>query len=224
MAEAFNITWDSTGEHLYETGVDRGVVYPQSSSGYGDGEAWSGLTNVTLSPSGAEASPFYADNIKYLNLMSNEDMAYTIEAYMYPDAFAECNGEKELAPGVKVGQQTRKPFGFTYRNILGNDTVGNDYGYVIHLLYGGLAAPSERTHSTVNDSPEPSTMSWEVSTTPVKVTGAKPTAHLEINSTTVKPEKLAAFEAIIYGTAEVKARLPLPDEVAELFKTEEAAG
>ena len=156
--------------------------------------------------------------------MSNEDMAYTIEAYMYPDAFAECNGEKELAPGVKVGQQTRKPFGFTYRNILGNDTVGNDYGYVIHLLYGGLAAPSERTHSTVNDSPEPSTMSWEVSTTPVKVTGAKPTAHLEINSTTVKPEKLAAFEAIIYGTAEVKARLPLPDEVAELFKTEEAAG
>ena len=219
------LEWDKTGERLYETGISHGVIYPQETGGtYPKGAAWNGLTSVTESPSGAEPSPLYADNIKYLNLMSNEDMAYTIEAYMYPDAFAECNGEKELAPGVKVGQQTRKPFGFTYRNILGNDTVGNDYGYVIHLLYGGLAAPSERTHSTVNDSPEPSTMSWEVSTTPVKVTGAKPTAHLEINSTTVKPEKLAAFEAIIYGTAEVKARLPLPDEVAELFKTEEAAG
>lgn len=222
MAE-FKLVWDQTGDHLYETGVDRGVVYPQEGNTYGAGAAWNGLTGVTLSPSGAEASPFYANNNKYLNLMSNEEMGYTIEAYTYPDEFAKCNGEKELVPGVKISQQTRKPFGFTYRNLLGNDTLGNEYGYVIHLLYGGLAAPSERAHTTVNDSPEPASMSWEVSTTPVAVAGYKPTAHLEINSTTVPAEKLAALEAILYGSGDTEARLPLPAEVAELL-SEVAAG
>lgn len=220
----FKLVWDQTGEHLYETGVDRGVVYPQEGANYGAGEAWNGLTGVTLSPSGAEANPFYANNKKYLNLMSAEEMGYSIEAYTYPDAFAKCNGELELAKGVKIGQQTRKPFGFTYRNILGNDTVGNDYGYIIHLLYGGMAAPSEKAHTTINESIEPGTMSWEVTTTPVAVDGYKPTAHLEIDSTTVDADKLAAFEAILYGTGDTDARLPLPSEVATLLGTSEAAG
>lgn len=220
----FKLVWDQTGEHLYETGVDRGVVYPQSGTAYGEGEAWNGLISVDLSPSGAEASPFYANNNKYLNLMSNEEMGYTIGAYTYPDAFAACNGERTLTKGVKIGQQTRTPFGFTYRNLLGNDTLGNDYGYVIHLLYGGLAAPSEKSHATVNDSPEPTEMSWEVTTTPVVVDGYKPTAHLEINSTEVDADKLAAFEAILYGSGETAARLPLPAEVAELFADASAEG
>ena len=220
----FNVKWDPVGERLYETGVDRGVVYPQEGAAYGDGEAWNGLSGVTLSPEGAEANPFYANNKKYLNIMSNEDMKYTVEAYTYPDTFAECCGEVEVAAGVRITQQTRKPFGMTFRNILGNDTLGNEYGYIIHLLYGGMAAPVEKARQTVNDSVEIEPMSWEVSTTPVDVPGHKPTAHLEINSTVVKAEKLAAFEAILYGSGETKARLPLPEEVAELFADAEAAG
>lgn len=220
----FNLKWDPVGEHLYETGSDRGVVYPQVDAGYGEGEAWNGLSGVTLSPEGAEANPFYANNKKYLNIMSNEDMKYTIEAYTYPKSFGECCGEVEVAPGVTITQQTRKPFGFTFRNILGNDTLGNDYGYIIHLLYGGMAAPVEKARPTINDSVELDPMSWEVTTTPVDVPNHKPTAHLEINSTTVDAEKLAAFEAILYGSGETKARLPLPEEVATLFTDTEAAG
>lgn len=220
----FNLVWDQTGEHLYETGVDRGVVYPQAGAAYGDGEAWNGLSGVTLSPEGAEATPFYANNTKYLNLVTSEDMKYSIEAYTYPKSFGECCGEKEIAPGVVVTQQTRKPFGFTFRNILGNDTLGNDYGYVIHLLYGGMAAPVEKARQTINDSIEIDPMSWEVTTTPVAMDGCKPTAHLEINSTTVDAEKLAALEAILYGSGETKARLPLPNEIAELFAEAEAEG
>lgn len=216
---AFKLEWNVVGERLYETGIDRGVVYPLVGKTYPKGTAWSGLTAVTLSPSGAEPNPLYADNIKYLNLMSTEEMGATIEAYMYPDEFAECNGEKSIVPGVKASQQRRKTFGFSYRNIIGNDTEMNDYGYKIHLLYGCLAAPSEKAHTSVNESPEATTMSWEITTTPVNVNieGFKPTAHLEIDSTTVDKDKLAAFEAILYGSGETEARLPLPDEVAELL-------
>lgn len=219
--EDFNLVWDQDGERLYETGVDRGVIYPKTGATYGDGEAWNGLMNVDLSPSGGEANPFYANNHKYLNLMSNEEMGYTIGAYTYPDAFAECNGEKTIVKGVKIGQQPRKQFGFTYRNLLGNDVLGDDYGYVIHILYGSMASPAEKSHTSINDTPEPTEMSWEVTTTPVAVDGCKPTAHLEINSTEVDPEKLAAFEAILYGSNERKARLPLPSEIAELFTADE---
>jgi hypothetical protein len=215
----FKLKWDQTGEHLYETGVDRGVVFPMVSTSYGAGAAWNGLTSVELNPEGAEPNPFYANNNKYLNIYSNEDMKYTIGAYTYPDEFAECNGEVELVPGVSLGQQTRKPFGFTYRSRIGNDLLGADYGYSIHLLYGGMASPSAKSHNTINETPEPSELSWEVSTTPVAVAGHKPTAHIEIKSTTVDPAKLAAFEAILYGSGDTEARLPLPDEVAELLGT-----
>lgn len=218
MAEEFKLKWDQTGEKLYETGVDRGVLYPQVSGAYPKGVAWNGLTGVTESPSGAEASPFYADNSKYLNLMSAEDMGVTITAYMYPDEFGECNGEKEVAPGVVVGQQTHKPFGMCYRTIIGNDTESNDYGYKLHLLYGAQTSPAERAYATVNDSPEPIEFSWEAATTPVEVPGCKKTALLTIDSTKVDSVKLASLEAILYGSGETEARLPLPKEVAELFK------
>lgn len=213
----FKLKWDQTGERLYETGVDRGVVYPQVGAAYPAGAAWNGLTGVTLSPSGAEPSPLYANNHKYLNLMSVEELGGTIEAYMYPDEFAECNGEKELVPGVRIGQQKRTPFGFTFRTLIGNDSEGTAHGYKITLVYGALASPSESANTTVNDSPEAKTMSWEFSTTPVEVTGAEPTASIEINSLNVDADKLAAFEAILYGTGDTEARLPLPDEVAELL-------
>ena len=213
----FKLKWDQTGERLYETGVDRGVVFPQVGGAYPKGAAWNGLTGVTLSPSGAEASPLYANNHKYLNLMSVEELGGTIEAYMYPDEFAECNGEKELVPGVRLGQQKRKAFGFAFRTLIGNDSEGTAYGYKITLVYGALAAPSEQSNATVNNSPEAKTMSWEFSTTPVEVSGFEPTASIEINSTTVDAGKLAAFEAILYGTGDTDARLPLPDEVAELL-------
>ena len=218
----FKLKWDPIGEHLYETGCDRGVVYAQEGDAYTKGEAWNGLSGTTLSPEGAEANPFYANNKKYLNIMSNEDMKFTIEAYTYPDTFAVCCGEVEMVPGVKITQQTRKPFGYTFRNILGNDTEGNDYGYIIHLLYGCMAAPVEKARPGVNDSVELDPMSWEITTTPVEVPNFKPTAHLEINSTTVDPDKLAAFEAILYGTGDTDARLPLPAEVATLLGTEAA--
>lgn len=216
---SFKLKWDQSGERLYETGVDRGVVYPQVSGAYPAGAAWNGLTNVTLSPSGAEASPLYANNHKYLNLMSVEELGGTIEAYTYPDEFAECNGLAELAPGVRIGQQTRKTFGFCFRTLIGNDEAGTDYGYKITLVYGCLAAPSEQANATVNDSPEAKTMSWEFSTTPVEVTGFKPTASIEIDSTTVAKEKLEALEAVLYGSGDTEARLPLPSEVVEIIGT-----
>lgn len=210
------LVWDKTGERKYETGVSKGVLYPQSNGTYPKGVVWNGLTAVNESPSGAEATPLYADNIKYLNLMSAEEFGATIEAYMYPDEFAECNGEKDLVDGVSIGQQKRTPFGLSYQTKIGSDT-DNDLGYKIHLIYGALAAPSEKAYATINDSPEAITFSWEVSTTPVEVAGAKPTASLTIDSTKVNAEKLAAFEKILYGDADTEARLPLPDEVATLF-------
>ena len=219
---AFKLAWDQTGERFYETGVDRGVVYPQDAKGeYPLGAAWNGLTNVTLSPSGAEATPLYANNHKYLNLMSVEELGGTIEAYTYPDEFAECDGSAEIATGVSIGQQKRKAFGFCFRTLIGNDTEGTSHGYKLHLVYGALAAPSEQANATVNDSPEAKTMSWEFSTTPVEVSGFEPTASIEIDSTKVDADKLSALENILYGSGETDARLPLPDEVAELF---DAAG
>ncbi len=213
------LVWDNTGERFYETGVKNGVLYPQVSGAYPKGVVWNGLTAVTESPSGAEATPLYADDIKYLNLMSNEEFGGTIEAYTYPDEFAECDGSAALATGVYIGQQARKAFGFSYRTVLGNDVDNNDYGYKLHLVYGALAAPSEKAYATINDSPEAITFSWEFTTTPVNVTGFKPTASITIDSTKVDAEKLAALEAILYGTESEEARLPLPDEVAELMGT-----
>jgi hypothetical protein len=211
------LKWDQIGERLYETGVDRGVVYPQVAGAYPAGAAWNGLTNVTLTPSGAEATPLYANNHKYLNLMSVEELGGTIEAFMYPDEFAACNGEAALAAGVRLGQQKRTAFGLCFRSLIGNDTEGTAYGYKLHLVYGCLAAPSENANSTVNDSPEGKTMSWEFTTTPVEIEGFEPSASIEIDSTAVDAEKLAALEAILYGTEEKEAYLPLPDEVATLF-------
>ena len=218
------IVWDKTGERFYETGVKNGVLYIPTSGVYSKGVAWNGLTAVTESPSGAEATPLYADDIKYLNLMSNEEFGATIEAYTYPDEFAECDGSASIATGVTIGQQTRKTFGLSYRTALGNDTVGNDYGYKLHLIYGALAAPSEKGYATINDSPEAITFSWELTTTPVSVTGFKPTASITIDSTKADPTKLAALEKILYGSDDEPAtepRLPLPDEIASLM---EAAG
>ena len=215
------IVWDKTGERLYETGVDHAVLYKYESGAPGAGVAWNGLTAVTESPSGAEATALYADNIKYLNLLSNEDFACTIEAYTAPDEFAECDGRAALAKGVSITQQKIKMFGFSYITKIGNDVTGDDFGYQIHLVYGCLAAPSEKSRATVNDSPEATTMSWEVSTTPVNVEGFKPTAHLIIDSTTADPTKLAAFEDILYGKdgePSKTPRLPLPEEVATLMQ------
>ena len=209
------LTWDNTGERIFETGVKQGVLYPIQSDGkYTKGVAWNGLTAVTESPSGAEATALYADDIKYLNLLSNEEFGATIEAYTYPDEFAECDGSAELATGVMIGQQKRKTFGLCYRTTIGNDVEGNDYGYKLHLVYGCLAAPSEKGYSTINDNPDAITFSWEVSTTPVNVEGFKPTSQITIDSTKAEPTKLAALEAVLYGSAETEAKLPLPDEVA----------
>ena len=184
---------------------------------YPKGVAWNGLTAVTESPSGAEANPFYADNIKYLNIMSAEDFGGTIEAYTYPKEFGECNGEASIAKGAYIAQQPRKTFGFCYRTNIGNDIMGNEYGYKLHLVYGALAAPSEKANNSINESPEPMTMSWEFSTTPVNVTGFKPTAHLFFDSTEIEAEKLAALEAILYGSESEEAHLPLPDEVVTII-------
>ena len=216
------ITWDNTGERLYETGVKMGVLYPiQSDGAYSKGVAWNGLTAVTESPSGAEATALYADDIKYLNLMSNEEFGATIEAYTYPDEFAECDGSASLAKGVTIGQQKRKTFGLCYRTSLGNDVDGTDHGYKLHLVYGCLAAPSEKAYSTINDSPEAITLSWEVSTTPVNVDNFKPTSQITIDSTKANAEKLAALEEILYGKEGEgptnNPRLPLPNEVATLM-------
>lgn len=260
------ISWDNSGEKLYETGLDQGVLYPINASGkYTPGVPWNGLTSVSESPSGAEASPLYADNIKYLNLYSAEEFGATVEAYTYPDEFAVCDGTAELATGVKLGQQSRKVFGLSYRTLIGNDVDGQDHGYKLHLLYGCMASPSEKAYQTVNDSPEAITFSWELTTTPVNVTGFKPTASIVIDSTKADADKLAALEKILYGqnvaafseektyaigalvthedddvvktykckeaidvagswdaskweeTTEDIARLPLPDEIAEIF-------
>jgi hypothetical protein len=217
------LVWDKTGERLYETGVKQGVLYPMDAKGtYPKGVPWNGLTNVTESPSGAEATALYADDIKYLNLMSNEEFGGTIEAYTYPDEFAECDGSASIATGVYIGQQARKTFGFCYRTTIGNDVESNAHGYKLHLVYGALASPSEKAYATINDSPEAITFSWEFSTTPVNVTGFKPTACLTIDSTKVDAEKLAALEKILYGDDAddtAVARLPLPDEVAQVMGT-----
>lgn len=217
------LVWDKTGERLYETGVKQGVLYPMDAKGtYPKGVPWNGLTNVTESPSGAEATALYADDIKYLNLMSNEEFGGTIEAYTYPDEFAECDGSASIATGVYIGQQARKTFGFCYRTTIGNDVESNAHGYKLHLVYGALASPSEKAYATINDSPEAITFSWEFSTTPVNVTGFKPTACLTIDSTKVDAEKLAALEKILYGddaNDTAVARLPLPDEVAQVMGT-----
>ena len=211
------LVWDQTGERLYETGVKNGVLYIPTAGVYSKGVAWNGLTAVTESPSGAEATPLYADDIKYLNLMSTEEFGATIEAYTYPDEFAECDGSAALVDGVYIGQQARKTFGLCYRTTVGNDTEGNDYGYKLHIIYGCLAAPSEKGYATINDSPEAITFSWEVTTTPVNVTGAKPTASITIDSTKADATKLAALEAILYGSDDEEARLPLPDEIKTLM-------
>lgn len=223
------LVWDKTGEHFYETGVKNGVLYPMSASGtYPKGVAWNGLTAITESPSGAEATALYADDIKYLNLMSNEEFGATVEAYTYPDEFAECDGSASLTEGVYIGQQARKTFGLCYRTTLGNDAKGNDYGYKLHIIYGAMASPSEKAYSTINDSPDAITFSWELSTTPVAVANFKPTASLTIDSTKVDTDKLTALEEILYGkdgtgedhtTGAVDPRLPLPDEIATLMKT-----
>lgn len=219
------LVWDKTGERFYETGVKNGVLYIPTNGVYSKGVAWNGLTAVTESPSGAEATPLYADDIKYLNLISTEEFGATVEAYTYPDEFAECDGSAELSTGVYIGQQPRKTFGLCYKTTLGNDEDGNSYGYKLHFIYGAKAAPTEKAYATINDSPEAITFSWELTTTPVEVTNAKPTASLTIDSTKVNADKLAALELILYGkdaTSQeandgVDPRLPLPDEIAELM-------
>ena len=215
------LVWDETGKRLYETGVKNGVLYPQDSTGaYPKGVAWNGLTAVTQSPSGAEATPLYADDMKYLNLYSAEEFGATIEAYTYPDEFAECDGSAELATGVMIGQQPRKAFGLVYKTVIGNDVKNNKYGYKLHLIYGAMASPSEKAYATINDSPEAITFSWEITTTPVSVTGFEPTAYIEIDSTKADPTKLAKLEEKLFGSVSEEATLPLPDEVATLMTAE----
>lgn len=212
------LTWDQIGERLYETGVDRGVLFiPDESGEYSNGVAWNGLTTVTESPSGAEATPLYADNIKYLNLISAEQFGATIEAFTYPDEFGVFDGTADLEVGVSIGQQSRKVFGLCYRTRLGNDLDGSDHGYKLHLLYGAQAAPSEKAYATINDAPEAISFSWAITTSPVDVAGYKPTALLTIDSSKVSSEDLAALELILYGDEGVEPRLPLPTEVATLF-------
>lgn len=210
------LTWDQVGERFYETGVDRGVLYIPLNGVYDTGVAWNGLTTVTESPSGAEPSPIYADNTKYLNLISVEEFGGTIEAYTYPDEFGECDGTAAPAVGVAVAQQSRKPFGLSYRTRLGNDVELDDLGYKIHLVYGALAAPSEKAYATINDSPEAITFSWAFTTTPVQVTGLKPSALLTIDSTKVSSADLIAIEEALYGTGGTDPRLPLPDEIISI--------
>ena len=212
------LTWDNTGERLFETGVKNGVLYPIQDDGkYTKGVAWNGLVSVTESPSGAEATALYADDIKYVNLLSNEEFGATIEAYTYPDEFAECDGSGQLAEGVLIGQQKRKIFGLCYRTTIGNDVDGNDHGYKLHLVYGCLASPSEKAYSTINDNPDAITFSWEVTTTPVNVTGFKPTSQITIDSTKAGTEKMTKIEEALYGTTEKEAYLPLPDELTALL-------
>ena len=214
------IVWDAIGDHTFETGVRNGVLYLKDAQGaYSNGVAWNGLTSVSESPEGAEPTDLYADDIKYLTLMSAENFKATIEAYTYPVEFEECDGSATIANGVVIGQQPRKPFGLCYRTVIGNDTDGNEHGYKLHIVYGCQASPSEKQYSTINDSPEAITFSWEVNTTPVNVNGKKPTATLIIDSTKVDKSKLTALEAILYGSEQDEPRLPLPDEIATLITT-----
>lgn len=220
------LKWDQTGERLYETGVDRGVLYiPNESGEYAEGHAWNGLVSVSESPTGAETSPQYADNIKYLNLVSIEEFEASIEAFTYPDEFAQFDGTAEPEPGVLIGQQPRGTFGLAYRTQVGNDTDGTDFGYKLHLIYGAMAAPTEKAYGTINESPEAITFSWELTTTAVQVEGHKPTSSLVIDSTKVEAATLEELETILYGVDEVLepaedavvARLPLPDEIITMF-------
>ena len=224
------LVWDKTGERLYETGVEKGVLYPFKEGAYSGGVVWNGLTSVSESPSGGEPTALYADDIKYLELMSTEEFGATIEAYMYPDEFMPCDGSAEISKGVVIGQQKRSTFGLSYVTKIGNDTDGSDYGYKIHLIYGAKAKPSEKGYETINDSPDAVTLSWEISTTPVEVSakGFKPTASVTIDSTKVKADELAALEKILHGTdagpsgtpAATEPRLPLPDELATIFESQ----
>lgn len=218
------LVWDQTNERRYETGIEQVALYKQVAGAYPQGVAWNGITALNLTPSGAEPTSLFANNAKYLTLMSAEELGGTIEAYTYPEEFEECDGSAEVAPGVYVGQQTRVPFGLAGKTLIGNDSESTKHGYKIHLVYGCLASPSEEAHATVNDSPEAATFSWEFSTTPVTVEGFKPTSYICVDSTKVDAEKLAALEAVLYGSAEKEAMLPLPAEVIEMLKTTEAAG
>lgn len=217
------LVWDQTGERRYETGVKQCALYPMTAGAYPKGVAWNGITAITESPSGAEPTAMYADDIKYLDILSAETYAATIEAYMYPDEFKPCNGEAELAEGVSIGQQTRQKFGLCYKTTLGNDTDGEDYGYELHLVYGGLAAPAEEAHNSKNESPEGMTMSWSVSTTPVDVEGKKPTATVTINSVKAGEKVMKAVEDVLYGSEKAEARLPLPNELKTLIEQAKAA-
>lgn len=213
------LVWNEAGKRLYETGIDKGVLYvSDGSGGYQKGVVWNGLVSVNESPSGAEATPLYAGNIKYVELMSNEEFGASIEAYTYPEEFEQCDGSAELADGVTIGQQPRKSFGLCYRTKIGNDTAGDDHGYKIHLIYGAKAAPTEKSYTTINDSPEAITFSWEVTTTPIEVEGHKPTATLTIDSTKVAPDKLAAIEKKLYGDVSTEAALPTPAEILALVQ------
>jgi len=212
------LTWDDVGEKVYETGVDHGVLYlPDVAGVYNTGFAWNGLTTVTESPSGADPNPQFADNIKYLNLTSAEEFGGTIEAFTYPEEFGQCDGTALPHPGVAVGQQGRKMFGLSYRTKVGNDVDGVDFGYKLHLIYGCQAAPSEKAYATINDSPAAINFSWAITTTPVPVTGYKPTALIVVDSTVVDPADLTALEALLYGQAATEAALPTPDAVIALF-------
>lgn len=211
------LAWDEIGKREYETGVDHGVLYPQKDGTYPKGVAWNGLISVSENPSGAEDNPLYADNMKYLNIKSAEELGLTIECYTYPDEWEQCDGSAELVPGVKLGQQSRNTFGFSYRSKIGNDTEGEEHGYKIHLIYGCSASPSERSYQTINDSPEAITFSYEISTTPIPIEGFKPVASITVSSTTIEPESLAALEKVLYGDDDSDARLPLPSELKSIL-------
>lgn len=218
------IVWDKTGERFYETGIDHGVLYPVDEGGdYTTGVPWNGLTGVTESPSGAEATALYADNMKYLSLMSVEEFGATVEAYTYPPEFKECDGSSSIAKGVVIGQQERKAFGLCYRTRIGNDVEGDDLGYLLHIIYGAKASPSEKPYSTINDSPEAITFSWELTTTPVNVPGFKPTASITIDSREANPTDLKSLEDILYGDSDNEPRLPLPDEIVTIMSTTESS-
>lgn len=223
MSETKKLEWDPVGEHIYETGTDRGVLYKVDAKGaYGKGVAWNGLGGVNQNPSGAESTPIYANNKKYLNLVSDEDFAFTITAYQSPEEFDECDGMAQLAAGVTVGQQPRSSFGMSYRTLLGNDTEGTSHGYIIHLVYGATASPSQKDYKSVNNDPEAMELSWDCSTVPVEVPNAKkPTAHITINSTKVKPEQLKQLEEMLYGTETADPKLPLPSELLTIFANTE---
>lgn len=213
------LSWDGVGQKIFETGLDRGVHYlPDATGAYTKAEPWNGLTNITERPTGAEANAHYADNIKYANIISAEDYEATVEAFTYPDQFAQCDGSAEVTPGMRIGQQPRVMFGLSYRTLMGNDLKGQSYGYKIHAIYGCQVSPSDKTRETINESPEPVNFSWELTTTPVPVTGFQPTAHVEIDSTKFEPEAIKALEDVLYGTATEEARLPLPDEIAQILQ------